>query len=145
MSYKVATLLAGLIAFSSILATPMVEVAPRETRVTYQNGDTISVICTAKNCEVLLHVEGSDFALGAKDLGGLEPDPHGIQLFVSTFAGRSNRFSFRTQVVCPEVQEGKDPDTECFADVLMVGGKAADVSLYRRKETSHFSRKVAAA
>ena len=123
----------------------MVEATPKEARVTYQNGDTIQVVCSQKNCRVLLHVERRDFTFEAKDLGGLEPDPHGIQLYVSNFAGRSDRFSFRTQVVCPEAHGGSDSDTECFADVLMVQGKAADVSLYRRKESSYSSHKVAAA
>lgn len=117
---------------ASAFATPMIEPGITESKVVYQHGDFIEVACAIKknSCHVALGIGGRELTFGAKELRGLEPDPHGITLFF----GDARRFSFRTDVVCPGIKTGNDPQFRCRVDAAVVDGHVEEITLAHFEE-----------
>jgi hypothetical protein len=117
---------------ASAFATPMVEPARTVALAQYQHGDFVRVVCDLRKsiCRVSIRIGGRRFDFGAKELSGLEPDPHGETLFY----GSSERFSFRTEVVCPEASQEIEPQFRCRADATVANGKIQELRLERHQD-----------
>jgi hypothetical protein len=107
----------------------MMEPFGRSLRVSFENGDSISIKCPMPEeiCIVRIVVNSLELELTDEQLDGFEPLPSQANLYSGLGSEREEWFSFEVSVRCPATEERANH--ECSVGGVYKDGVLSDVDL----------------
>lgn len=120
----------------SAYATPMIEGARLQTKVSYDDGDSVEMNCDrhdGKKCQLDVFFKGRHHLITPETLGSkYYMRPSGLKIYKDIF-DHSDNFIVDFDVWCPDVLESQEVQYLCRASLSVDEGRLTNLQVFRRR------------